>query len=143
MRASRFRGGRRSCAGAVGVGRRGRLRINHGSVTFPAADEIAFVLDKPIRPGSAVKEAFRVSILGDTGAWRHIGVSEIDLDETTNAVTLSLNRTLGGGLARVLVRGTGTTPLVGADGVPFAGAAGGPPGDAHNGHDFVHMTLRS
>ena len=40
---------------------------------------------------------------------------------------------------RLIVFGTGATPLLGADLAPSAGIAGGPPGTTHNGHDFVYM----
>jgi hypothetical protein len=121
----------------------GGPRVDRASVAFPADDKISFGLDKPIRPGSAVKDAFRVSALGDTGAWRHVGVADVDYDETSNAITLRLNRSLGGGLVRLLVRGTGTTPLLGTDDIPLAGARGGPAGGEHDGRDFVHQTVRS
>lgn len=121
----------------------GGPRVDRSTVAFPADDEISFALDRAIRPGSAVKDAFRISVLGDTGAWRHIGVADVDYDETADTIRLRLNRSLGGGLVRLLVRGTGTTPIVGADNVPLAGATGGLPAGAHDGRDFVHQTVRS
>jgi hypothetical protein len=43
-------------------------------------------------------------------------------------------------LVRLVVRGTGSTPIVGADPtVPLAGLYGGPPGTRHDGHDAVLM----
>jgi hypothetical protein len=121
----------------------GGPRVDRGSVEFPDARTIRFGVDKPLRPGSIVKDSFRVTVLGDTGAWRNIGVSTIDYDEATNRITLELSRDPGDGLLRVIVRGTGLTPLVGTDNVPLAGPAGGPPGTVHDGVDFVHMQTRS
>ena len=43
------------------------------------------------------------------------------------------------GHVRLIVYGTGPAPLLGANFAPLAGGVGGPPGTAHDGHDFVHM----
>jgi hypothetical protein len=121
----------------------GGPRVERDSFEVSEPRRITFLVDKALREGSIVKDAFRVSALGDTGAWVHIAVSSIDYDETANRLTLRLGRDPGLGLLRVIARGTGLTPLVGADNVPLAGAVGGPPGTVHEGVDFVHMLTRS
>jgi len=46
-------------------------------------------------------------------------------------------------LLRILLKGTGSTPVLGTTAdlarIPLAGALGGPPGGPHEGNDFVHM----
>lgn len=40
-------------------------------------------------------------------------------------------------LLRIIVKGTGPRPAMGANSVPLAGLVGGPPGSRHDGHDAV------
>jgi hypothetical protein len=53
-------------------------------------------------------------------------------------VNLTLDASPSGEVIRLIVRGTGLHPLLGVDHVPLAGATGGPPGTASDGHDYVH-----
>jgi hypothetical protein len=71
-------------------------------------------------------------------------VSARTTDRGGRAVRLELATGFGGNLVRVIARGTGPSPLLGAAAlVPLAGAVGGPPGTAEDGHDFVLMVKRS
>ena len=66
---------------------------------------------------------------------------QFDQGENRGVVTLTLN-SLTGSRVRLIVRGTGEFPLLGHNGVPLAGAVGGPPGGEFDGHDFVFMFKR-
>ena len=54
------------------------------------------------------------------------------------SVTIKFDSAMAGKL-RLIARGTGATPLLGANHVPLAGGVGGVPGTKHDGHDFVFM----
>lgn len=83
--------------------------------------------------------------LGGGGAgWTVEDVDDVDYRESEAGgaivVRLTADRRVPD-LLRVIVRGTGLRPVMGADGVPLAGLVGGPPGTRHDGHDAV-WTLR-
>ena len=74
----------------------------------------------------------------ETG-WRRANIERASYSGVeTKTVVLDLDSAISGRV-RLIVSGTGPTPLLGADLVPLAGAVGGPPGTPHDGHDFVHM----
>lgn len=106
--------------------------------TSSAGREIVLGFDKPLDPASVDGEAFRVSTF-DTSGWVHVRITRARYDDAARTVTLRLRTDAGGALVRVIAFGTGTNPLLGADHVPLAGAAAGPPGSEHDGVDFVHQ----
>jgi hypothetical protein len=55
------------------------------------------------------------------------------------SATIALRADPGTSRVRFLAFGTGTTPMLGTDGVPLAGRTGGPGGSADDGHDYVQM----
>lgn len=83
-------------------------------------------------------EAVSVSWL-DAEGWHVSQINEVNYWSEDLSITINLASAIAGKL-RLIVRGTGATPMLGADGVPLAGAVGGAPGTAHDGHDFVFMT---
>jgi hypothetical protein len=68
----------------------------------------------------------------------HRRVTRAVYDDAARTVTLRLRVDADGQVVRVIAFGTGTNPILGADHVPLAGAADGPPGGVAAGHDFVH-----
>jgi hypothetical protein len=46
-------------------------------------------------------------------------------------------------VVRLIVSGTGPTPLLGNNLAPLAGATTGPAATPHNGNDFVYMHKRN
>jgi len=87
--------------------------------------------------------AFDVTTFADADGWSVVDIRRATLDAGGRVVTLDLRETLGGDWVRVVARGTGPTPLLGANHVPLAGAADAPAGSTHDGHDFVHLQPRS
>ncbi|HET9710710.1 MAG TPA: hypothetical protein VFP64_02470, partial [Pyrinomonadaceae bacterium] len=83
--------------------------------------------------------AFSVSTFDTTQGWQVIKVNDAKYSgDETKTVDLSLDSALSG-LVRLIVFGTGSTPLLGTDLAPLAGAVGGPKGTPYNGNDFVDM----
>lgn len=99
---------------------------------------VAFEVDRRLREATVDRNAFRVSVLADTG-WEPIGVTSADVSDDGLTVTLQLRRDPGDTTLRLIARGTGQTPLLGDDGIPLAGGPDSPPGTEHDGHDFVVM----
>lgn len=126
-------------AGAAGmVADAGGPRVRTGSVQF-GPDWIKFETTTPVLPASVTAGAFEVTTFDPATGW-----TPVDIDSASasgDVVTVELDGTLSEWV-RLIVRGTGPTPLLGDVGgvlVPFAGAEGGPPSGAHDGRDFILM----
>ena len=113
-------------------------RVDRASVKFPDPSSIVFSVDKDLQPASVAVAAFSVTIFDSGNGWQVIDVDKAGFDAATKTVTVALKAKLTG-LVRLIVSGTGPTPILGADLVPLAGEVGGPAGTVHDGHDFVHM----
>lgn len=83
--------------------------------------------------------AVRVHVFDRMDGWYELEVRSVGYDRASGRVTVALRDAPGGQLVRLLVRGTGETPVLGTDMIPLAGAVGGPSGSRHDGSDFVHM----
>jgi hypothetical protein len=92
---------------------------------------------KPFATESVDSEPFRVSLFGSSG-WKPVKTTAKPSTDGLK-ITVSLKSPPGADIVRFLARGTGQTPLLGADFVPFAGAADAPPGTTDNGNDYVQM----
>jgi hypothetical protein len=114
-------------------------RIDPRSVILLTAKAIMFSVDKDLHDASVKAAAFSVTWFDPTGGWQRANIANASYGGTeTKTVVLDLDTAVSRRV-RLVVFGTGPTPLLGADLAPLAGVAGGPPGTAHNGHDFVHM----
>lgn len=121
----------------------GGPRIDPATVTIEAR-KIAFSTSTPLAPASVIGESISVSAFEDAEGWSDIDIKAPKLDAAGTTVTLDLKEEAPAGhTIRLLVRGTGPYPLLGHNLVPLAGAAGGPAGTQHDGHDFVLMAKRS
>jgi hypothetical protein len=99
---------------------------------------ITIEFTKPLSAQSVNDEAFRVSTF-DSDGWHHIKVTDRDYTVGSTTVTLTLRSQPTGDLVRLLVRGTGTAPLLGDDLTPLWGRVGDPPGSTNDGVDYVLM----
>jgi hypothetical protein len=84
-----------------------------------------------------------VTVFHDTAGWKKVKVEEVDFDTTEKRVTIRLNQVPKSLLIRLIVRGTGETPLLDTNLIPLAGSLSDPPASEHNGHDFVLMMKRN
>jgi hypothetical protein len=117
-------------------------RLVPGSVAWSHGDtRVAFAVDRPVAPGSW-EGAIHVSSLSDDGhGWRREHINEVRLEANGRRVVIDLDGRPAYETVRLLISGTGRTPLFGRDPrVPFAGVRGGPPGSAHDGHDAAVTT---
>jgi hypothetical protein len=105
-----------------------------------SARTVTLTTDKPLAAATVGHDAFRVARLEAAG-WEPIKVSSAKLSADGLSVTLKLRTDPGQNPLRVVARGTGQTPLLGEDHVPLAGGPDSPPGDPHDGHDYVLMSI--
>jgi hypothetical protein len=101
------------------------------------ARTIVLQVSEPLDPQSVAPAAFEVSYFGSTG-WRTTAVTPTPAPDALG-VTLTLADDPGSDLVRLIARGTGPQPVLGADRVPLAGGTTSPAGTAADGHDFVHV----
>jgi hypothetical protein len=117
-------------------------RVLADQVTI-ADSAVTLTFDKPLAPDSVNVSAFSLTTFKAGTGWTDVAFT-VDAGALP-AVALKIT---GAPLAadafvRVIARGTGPHPILGADLVPLAGAKGGPPGSASDGIDFVFMKQRS
>lgn len=116
----------------------GGPRIDPSSVAF-AGPTVTIPLTAALHGNSVGPHAFSVTTFSAAG-WIAVGIASAPLyDEPTKTISLTLSAAPAGDVVRLVVRGTGDMPLLGANLVPLAGAIGGPPGSVDDGHDFVLM----
>lgn len=119
-------------------------RVVPGSAHLDADKKlIALQVDRPLHPATVHRDAFDVQVLKSTaGSWTHAGVASAHYEEENGvyALTVRLSKLPAGEYVRFLARGTGSTPLLGADLAPLAGAGDPSPAD---GSDFVAMFRRT
>jgi hypothetical protein len=120
----------------------GGPRVLRDSVAL-AGTTLTLEVDRTLLAASVAPTAFAVLSFDEAGGWSEGVIDSAGYDEPTLTLTIELSAEPGGDRIRVIARGTGPTPLLGADAVPLAGAVGDPPGSRGDGRDFVHMFERS
>ena len=119
----------------------GGPRVVRQSVYWPDdANRLTFKVTSSLLEGSLRDHPVVVTSLSDRG-WVREDIERITYDDHTKTVTVVLHDPPAYDHLRVVVRGTGPTPVFGANYVPLAGLEGGPPGTADDGHDAVLNTL--
>jgi hypothetical protein len=98
-------------------------------------------VDRALAGASLRRRAVSVTSLTEKG-WSEQRVESVQYDAEQLLVVVKLDRPVDG-LVRVVVTGTGPTPVYGASpAAPLAGVVGGPPVVAQEGHDAV-LTLHA
>jgi hypothetical protein len=118
----------------------GGPRIDPTSVVFSSSTAIMFTADKPLLDASVTNlNAYSVTWFDSTQGWQTSNITNAAYGgDETPTVTLTLDSAISGRV-RLIVSGSGRTPLLGADLLPLAGAVDGPPVNQHDGRDFVYM----
>jgi hypothetical protein len=137
-----------ACGFAPGLlgGRRGHdaggPRVIRASVDWEGTDESVIVFDvtRPLSRSSLSRQQVTVTSLG-SGGWDREDIDDIDYDGASH-VRVKLFQPPSQSHVRLVVRGTGPTPVSGASGIPLAGMDDGEAGTENDGHDAVQRLIR-
>lgn len=116
----------------------GGPRVYGDEVVWSPDDLVCHLpVSAPCNPGS-LRRAVRITSLSGRG-WVDEDVAAVRYAPDPPAIVVEMADRPVNSLVRVIVRGTGPTPVYGEDpAVPLAGLWGsGPPGTEHDGHDAV------
>jgi hypothetical protein len=120
----------------------GGPRLKSGTVRWSRGNSrVSFWVTAPIADGSQ-ESGIEVSSLSHEGrGWSPSHVDSVTLHDGGERVVVDLDDAPAYPTVRLVIRGTGPTPLFGRHPLaPFAGVEGGPPGTAADGHDAVETT---
>ena len=110
---------------------------------WPRPNILRLHVTERLLAGSLADHPVAVTSLSDRG-WVREDIVQIEYDADDLTLTMVLDDQPAADLVRVVVRGTGPTPVFGASPrVPLAGLADGPPGGQDDGHDAVLMLRTS
>ena len=125
-----------------GAGRHdaGGPRVVRTSVDWADDATLVFEVTERLLPGSLTRNPVSVTSLG-AGGWDREDIDELVYDGD-RTVRVRLYQPPSQPLVRLVVRGTGPTPVTGLDGVPLAGLDDGEPGTQDEGHDAVRRIYR-
>jgi hypothetical protein len=114
--------------------------IDPTTVTIEAK-KITFTASAALAASSVGVEAISITRFVEDDGWSDVDIKKVTVDTAATGVSVELKEKLEPGLVRLIARGTGPRPILGADLQPLAGAAGGVP--AVEGRDFVFVKERS
>jgi hypothetical protein len=105
------------------------VSITAGSTT------VTLQTDSDVNPASLKPAAFSTTSFDPAGGWTDLVVSNATWTAASKTITLTLTTaTKAGTHVRLIARGTGPTPVMGANNIPLGGADTGA-----DGRDFVYM----
>lgn len=103
------------------------------------AKRVVFETDRPVARASLSPDAVSAAAFDSSDGWSDIDVARFALGADDTRVTVDFKERTRGEQVRLVVRGTGPRPVLGADLVPLGAA----PGNPHDGRDFAFMIERS
>jgi hypothetical protein len=110
-------------------------QIKTGSVSITASTTITLQTDSDVNPNSVKPAAFSATSFDPAAGWTDLVVSGAAWTAATKTIKLTLtNAPTAGTHVRLIARGTGPVPVMGANNIPLGGADTGP-----DGRDFVYM----
>lgn len=112
-------------------------RVVPGTVAVEA-QAIVFETDGDLAEGTLTPDALSVTEFG-AGAWSTPAIANIALDGAPRRVRVEMAAAFTGELVRLIARGTGPTPILGANALPLGGSTHAPPSGTHDGRDFVFI----
>jgi hypothetical protein len=137
-----------TCGLAPGVlgGRAGRdaggPRVVRGSLAWTGdGATLVFRVTSPLRRATLTRKSVLVSSLGP-GGWDTENIDDLQYDGQ-ETVRVKLYAPPSQPLVRLVVRGTGPTPVTGTTGIPLAGVDDGDAGTIDDGNDAVLRLERS
>jgi hypothetical protein len=86
-----------------------------------AGSTLRLSFTQPLLTATVTRDAFTVAALRSSG-WAQLEISGVELDEPGTTVTLRLRSAPRTRPVRIVAHGTGSAPLLGAEGRPLSGA---------------------
>jgi hypothetical protein len=119
----------------------GGPRVKHRSVVWEDPSTLRFEVTLPLLRGSLSRNPIAVSSLGEAG-WVREDIEDAPHYDGQYTVRVQLYEPPTHEMVRLLVRGTGATPVTGTTGIPLAGRDDGPAVPEDEGHDAVVRIVR-
>jgi hypothetical protein len=115
----------------------GGPRVLADDVTWSGDGRVLYIpVSAELNPGS-VRRAVRITSLSRRG-WVDEDIEAVRFDPEGPAIVVDMADRPANEIVRLIVKGTGSTPVFGEyPAVPLAGVSGGPPGSVNDGHDAV------
>ena len=111
-------------------------------IDWPEPRVLRLRVTAPLLRGSLADHPVAVTSLSERG-WVREDIARLEHDPDELTLRVVLHDPPAYDLVRVVIRGTGPTPVFGVDPqVPLAGLVDGPPGTVNDGHDAV-LTVRT
>ncbi|GAC13040.1 hypothetical protein [Aliiglaciecola lipolytica] len=118
----------------------GGPRIDAESVTMQGTELIKMkVVGSPLMKASADAKGITVSAFDTRDGWVSCDIKQVTYDTSDNSLHVELRDAPAGVLVRLIVKGTGETPILGRNRIPLAGGVDSPAGTAYQGNDFIYM----
>lgn len=118
----------------------GGPRIDSDSVTMPDTENLEFAISGSVLMKASVDDRSIILSAFDTrDGWVPCVIKQIDYNASANKVHVELRDAPAGKLIRLMVKGTGETPMLGRNRIPLAGGLDSPAGSQFEGNDFVFM----
>jgi hypothetical protein len=111
-----------------------------GDWEFDGNQKVTLGFTAAVDPATLHASSFAASELDPANGWQAIAITQAPNVPDDTHVEVTLDSKPAFAIWRFVAFGTGSSPILGADHVPLAGAVGGPPGTAADGHDYVHLT---
>lgn len=119
----------------------GGPRVRADSVHITAR-QVSVEVDPPVHPASTSPAGASLTVLDPARGWLSPEVRRVYYAGSREQLVVELAEDLPSGLLRLVLRGTGPAPILGVDGIPFAGGPSAPPAGRRDGNDFVYMIER-
>lgn len=117
----------------------GGPRVDPESVAARGESIQFTIAGSPLLKASVDARAVAVTSFDVRDGWITEEVKDVVYDVDAKTITIELRDDPEGRLLRLIVKGTGPTPILGRNRIPLAGSVGGAPGSLNNGVDFITM----
>jgi hypothetical protein len=118
----------------------GGPRIAAQSVQMQGTEKIIMTISgSPLMKASVEERGISVTAFDTRDGWVPCKIKHVKYKAGDNQIEIELRDAPAGVLVRLIVKGTGDTPILGRNRIPLAGSVDSPAGSIHQGNDFVHM----
>ncbi|GAB2708128.1 hypothetical protein [Aliiglaciecola aliphaticivorans] len=118
----------------------GGPRIDAQSVAMQGSEHINMqVVGSPLMKASVDAKGISVTAFDTRDGWVNCDIKTVSYNSSENRLQIELRDAPAGVLVRLIVKGTGGTPILGRNRIPLAGGIDSPAGSVFQGNDFIYM----